>query len=125
MHSLRIAIQAAPDGARLLAMENAREIVLKARLRSNPAHPRALPTLLEGLALWQGQKVRAALCADESADSFVMKRYPDLFTDPGDTLLYVLDWVPVVRRRPVRREEIRGLGGFRELRELVLGEISR
>jgi len=42
------------------------EAIFKAKLRPNPSHPRALPFLLEALALWQGCKVRAALYADES-----------------------------------------------------------
>lgn len=107
-------------------MQGAGETILKAKLLSNPSHPRALPTLLEGLALWQGHKVRAALCADESPSSSVTSHYPDLFTDPSDTLLYAVDWVPVVRpRNRRRRDDLSGLGDFRDLRQLVLWEVLR
>jgi hypothetical protein len=34
-----------------------------------PSHPRALVTLLEGLALWQGDALRVAVCVDGSSDS--------------------------------------------------------
>lgn len=37
--------------------------LLKARLSPRPAHPRALPRLLEAIALWQGRKVHAVLSA--------------------------------------------------------------
>lgn len=42
--------------------------LLRASLPTPPAHPRALVTMLEGLALWQGAVLRAAVYADERAD---------------------------------------------------------
>ncbi|NUP08839.1 MAG: hypothetical protein HOW73_22560 [Polyangiaceae bacterium] len=126
MQSVWMAIRPSPGGARLLAMQGAGETILKAKLLSNPSHPRALQTLLEGLALWQGHKVHAALCADESPRSSATSHYPDLFTDPADTLLYAVDWVPVTRaRKRRRRNDSGGLGDFRDLRQLVLWEVLR
>ena len=49
---------------RVIAMAGPEQILLKAQLARDPRHPRALPTLLEAVALWQGLPVRAALCAD-------------------------------------------------------------
>ena len=83
----------------MLAMQAPSEPILKARLRANPSHPRALPFLLEAIALWQGCPVRAALYADDSPAGCGTRFYPDLSVDPGDTPLYTLDWVPVARRR--------------------------
>src|SRR5690554_83477 len=34
-----------------------------------PAHPRALVTLLEGLALWQGAPLSVAVCVKDSSES--------------------------------------------------------
>jgi hypothetical protein len=57
-----IAIRPGRTGTRVLATAGAQETLLKANLASEPAHPRAVPALLEAVALWQGEQVRAALC---------------------------------------------------------------
>jgi hypothetical protein len=43
--------------------------LLRAVLPWPPSHPRALVTLLEALALWQGDVLRVAVCVDGSSDS--------------------------------------------------------
>lgn len=125
MQSIWMAIRPTQSGAQLLAMQSPWEAIFKAKLRPNPSHPRALPFLLEALALWQGCKVRAALYADESPGGCATSFYPDLFTDPGDTALYALDWVPVVRRRRRRRDELAGVGDFGDLQKLLLEQALR
>ncbi|MGA3122113.1 MAG: hypothetical protein ABSF69_15225 [Polyangiaceae bacterium] len=125
MQSIWMAIRPTQSGAQLLAMQSPWEASFKAKLRPNPSHPRALPFLLEALALWQGCKVRAALYADESPGGCATSFYPDLFTDPGDTALYALDWVPVVRRRRRRRDELAGVGNFGDLQKLLLEQALR
>lgn len=50
---------------RVLAMAGRSETILKARLHRALTHRRALPLILEALALWQGQSVRVALAAEE------------------------------------------------------------
>lgn len=52
MDSIWMAIAPRPTGTRVIAMQGAAETLLKACLSCNPAHPRALPTLLEGIALY-------------------------------------------------------------------------
>ena len=42
--------------------------LLRASQPTPQAHPRALVTMLEGLALWQGAVLRTAVVADERAD---------------------------------------------------------
>jgi len=123
MPSLWIAVRPSPTGARVLAMKG-REIVLKAKLKRLPSHPRALPHLLEALALWEGEKVRAALCVDDTGGSFDMGRYPDLLLDADETPLYGLEWVPTHRRRRVR-QELSGLGDFRDMHKLLTREVDR
>jgi hypothetical protein len=124
MHSICTAIRPTPRGAQLLAMQAPSEPIFKARLRPNPSHPRALPYLLEALALWQGCRVHAALYADDSPDGCVTSFYPDLFVDPGDTPLYTLDWVPVARPRR-RRDGLTGLGDFRDLQQRIREQALR
>ena len=60
-----MAIAPEKHATRVIAMAGPSETILKARLLRSPAHPRAMATLLEAVALWQGTHVRAALCADE------------------------------------------------------------
>jgi hypothetical protein len=120
-----MAIAPSPHRTRVIAMAGPGETILKATLLSNPAHPRALPTLLDALALWQGQKVRAALCADGSDASSVTSRYPAIFHDPCDTPLYELVWVPVATRARRHRDDLEGMGPFRDLRHLLVFEVAR
>lgn len=120
-----MAIHPGATTARILAVQGSHTTLLKAHLQTRPAHPRALPYLLEAIALWQGLKVRAALCVDESLASFDSNHYPDLFTDTADTPLYALDWVPAPTRGQRRRpRDIQGLGDFRDLQRLAL-EVTR
>src|SRR5215510_13286756 len=51
---------------------------LKARLPTRPRHPRALLTLLEGVALWQGERLHVALSAASSSAAWLGS---DLFGD--------------------------------------------
>jgi hypothetical protein len=116
----------APDryATRVIAMTGPGETILKARLLRSPTHPRALPTLLEAMALWHGTQVRAALCAaDQDGDSDT-SLYRDAFPDFGGPL-YTLDWVPAPRRGRRRHRDVPGLGAFGDLREHVLFEVAR
>lgn len=124
MRSIWMGIHPRADGTRILATAGAEETLLKARLRPDPQHPRALPALLEALALWQGMAVRAALAVDGSGDGCGTSLYRDSFADVGATPLYSLEYVPH-RRRPRRRDELGGLGDFRDLRQLLLFEVAR
>jgi len=106
-----------------------RETLLKAKLKRHPAHRRSLPLLLEALALWQGEKVHAALCVDDAGGSFDMWRYQPEF---DDTPLYQLEWVPIHRPRHGRDEAhepslggLSGLGDFGDLQELLAWEVAR
>jgi hypothetical protein len=124
MQSITMAIHPAATTARVLAMQGGYTTLLKAHLQPRPAHPRALPYLLEAIALWQGIKVRAALCVDNSLASFDSNHYPDLFSDAADTPLYALDWVSAPRRGLRHKRDIR-FGDFRDLQRLVLREGAR
>ncbi len=125
MDSIWMAVRPTPGGAQLLAMQPPWEAIFKAKLRPNPSHPRALPFLLEALALWQGCKVRAALYADESPDGCATSLYRDLFTDPGDTPLYALDCVSVASKIECCRIEMiegrdRGIDGVDGSKRVVV-----
>lgn len=84
--------------------------VLKAQLPTRPEHPRALVTLLEGLALWSGQ---TPLCA---AISVVATAPPSAVMALFGGDVWPIE-SPLVRLAfqdsPARRRRIRGIGDFR------------
>lgn len=125
MHSIWMGIAPGPKSTRVIAMAGPSETILKAKLLPNPSHPKALPTLLEAVALWQGQRVRAALCVDALGASSVTSRYPDVFHDPSETPLYALEWVPALQRARRHRDDLGGMGRFQDLRQVVLFEVAR
>jgi hypothetical protein len=59
MSTPSIGISPGPSDTRVIAMAGPSDTILKARLSRQPSHPRALPTLLEAIALWQGVQVHA------------------------------------------------------------------
>ncbi len=123
MESIWMGIASGARSTRVVAMSGPGETFLKAQLDSEPRHARALGTLLEAVALWQGLPVRAAISVggrDGSCDSHL---YREMFLDDGGAL-YRLVWVPtgVPRRRSAR---LHGLGSFRDLERLVVEEVAR
>jgi len=118
MSNLSIGISPGPKDTRVLAMMGPSDTILKARLLRQPSHPRALPTLLEAIALWQGAQVHAALCAAERDGVSDSSLYRDAFLDFGGPL-YTLEWIAAgaLGRRP--RRDIGGVGDFADLRRLV------
>jgi hypothetical protein len=113
-----------PVTTRVIAMAGATETILKARLCPEPKHPRALGTLLEAIALWQGRHVRAALAADEKVEGSDSMLFREVVPEDGGAL-YTLDWVPAGPRALYRHRDIRGFGDFSDLRQLTLREVAR
>jgi hypothetical protein len=125
MSSIWMGIAPTSESTRVIAMAGAgaARTLLKARLAPTPSSRRALPSLLEAIALWQGQAVRAALVADSSVTSSDTSLFRDSFPDFGSAL-YTLDFVEALRR-PRRRDDIDGMGRFADLRQLLLFEVAR
>jgi hypothetical protein len=117
-------ISPGPSATRVIAMAGARETILKARLCPEPKHPRALGTLLEAIALWQGRHVRAALAADERVEGSDSMLFREVVPEDGGAL-YTLDWVPAGPRALYRHRDLRGFGNFGDLRQLTLSEVAR
>jgi hypothetical protein len=123
MTDIWMAISPEPSATRVIAMAGPSETILKARLSRTPAHPRAMATLLEAVALWQGSRVRAALCAADKDGDSDTRLYREAFGDGGGPL-YTLDWVPALHARR-RHRDVSGVGAFADLRQLVLFEVAR
>jgi len=98
----------------LLVRQGPQADVLKARLPSRPRHPRALLTLLEGLALWNGHRLHAVLDVDEPCDNSV---HAVLFGDglyPTESQLVRFELGSRTHRRRVA-----GVGNFESLRSVA------
>jgi hypothetical protein len=119
-----MAIRPGRTGTRVLATAGVEETLLKANLAAEPAHHRAVPALLEAVALWQGEQVRAALCVDAEADGCGTRLSRTLVDVIDPTPLFRLDIVPD-RPRKRRRDVLEGFGDFRDLRQLLLFEVAR
>jgi hypothetical protein len=123
MKSIWMGIAPSSERTRVIAMTGPSKPILKACLASDPKHPRALATLLEAVALWQGYPVRAALCVGDSGHSYDSNLYREAFLDDGGAL-YSVAWVPSGEHRQ-RRTRLSGLGSFRDLERLVVEEVAR
>ena len=123
MRSLWIAIDSRCHETRVLVTAGPRETVLKARLSATAHHPRAIPTLLEALALWEGMPVRAAIVAADPGGSCVTRLKLDSFDAPDGAPLYQIELVPGHKRH--HRDPLDGMGAFHDLRQLVLFEGAR
>jgi hypothetical protein len=119
--SIWMGIAPSAETTRVIAMAGPSNTILKAQLAGDPK-PRALATLLEAIALWQGQPVRAALCADARGLSCDSNLCREAFLDDGGAL-YSVVWVPA--SAPRQRRRLDGLGNFRDLERLVISEVAR
>lgn len=125
MESIWMGIAPNATSTRVLAMAGPQDTFLKARLSRSPAHPRAMATLLEAIALWQGRPIRAALCADSRPGGSDSSLFRETFTDVGGPL-YTLEWIPALERgRRARHRDIKGMGEFADLRQLLIDEVAR
>lgn len=124
MESIWLAFCPGASSTRVVVMRGPNELIMKAQLRLSPSSPRAVSALLEALALWEGVKVRAALVVDEASAHGQSSLHQDTFALFGDdSALYSLEWVPRVRVR--RRDELRGMGDFRDLEQLLTASLAR
>ncbi len=103
------------EGVRLLLSDRLGHDLLKARLPFRSQHPRGLLTLLEGAALYSGDRLDVATSVARSA---VRDSIEDLFGNPLtpiDSALVRFDFVT----RAARGRRLHGLGSFREVRSLA------
>ena len=124
MSNLSMGISPGPKDTRVIAMAGPSDTILKARLSRQPSHPRALATLLEAIALWQGTQVRAALCAADKDGASDSSLYREAFADFGGPL-YTLEWVPAAALTRHRRRDIGGIGDFADLQRMLIAGASR
>ncbi len=123
MESIWMGIAPGSTATRVIAMAGPSDTILKAQLSCEPRHPRALGTLLEAVALWQGRPVRAALCAAPSGFSYDSSLFREAFSEDGGALYSVVLARDRLPRR--RRDRLQGVGRFQDLERIVIEEVAR
>jgi len=91
--------------------------VMKARLPNPPAHPRAVISLLEAIALWYRQPLRAVI----DADAEDVRRHPErwaMLLGDAPEMAVAVEWVAVP---PARKKDafLASMGDFARARRLV------
>jgi hypothetical protein len=108
-----------PRSTKILVKVDDDEVLKAVLLTPTTPHPRALPTLLEAMALWYQAPVHAVLSATEEA-SWCRLGLLDELCLSADTVHYTVE---LRQRDRERRQRISGLGSFEDLRQLVLGGV--
>jgi hypothetical protein len=127
MQTLWMGVRLSPTVTRVLVMDGPIPI-LKARLPEAPAHPRAVETLAEGLALWYGRPVYGALGVATQDSMCVSPRWHATVDGLTRTPLVTIDLVTGQPRPPRSGDGLHGLGDFGDVRQLQLWsswELSR
>jgi len=121
MQTLWMGVRPDPTLTRVLVLEG-RIPILKARLPAAPQHPRALETLAEGVALWYGRPLYAALgVADEDA-LCVTPHWHATVDGLTRSPLVTIDLVRGRPRPPRGADGLGGLGAFADVHQLRLWE---
>lgn len=93
-------LEVTPQAITVVVTEPEGDEVLKAVFAGSPAHPRALLTLLEGLALWSGTPLCAVISAAQPVShSLGVGSFGDLEHWPEESALVSFQFVEPSRRR--------------------------
>jgi len=93
----------------LLTCPHSQRELLRARLPT-PRHPRALLSLLESLALWQGAGLRTAVFVEQSSSGFEESLFGPLVMEASALVEFEL-----CCGRAERVKRLRGVGDFSQL----------
>lgn len=121
--TITVTIAPEPDRVRILATTPTHDVLKAVLGPPRHTHPRAAATLLEGLALWHQQPLSVVLSAEASDGGAALGLCDALGF--GRSLHYEVALAYADRGRGRRRRDPRGLGDFRDLRQLAFWEMSR
>ena len=113
--NLVLSLRPSETATRLLMTCDGDEVLKAILTPPTTAHPRAAPTLLEGLALFYQQRLSVVLSVDE-ADASCVLGLSDGLGLARSTLHYQVEVCEQVRRG----RRLGGLGTFRDLRQLCM-----
>lgn len=112
MLEMTATITATASETRILVQdESGDRLIARLPPLSSVAHCRALPALLEAIALWHGQMLPVVMYVDESFD-WGRSGVADALEFGVDTLFYRVEIVPLEARRRARAKRLGGLGSF-------------
>lgn len=111
-----------PDRTRLLLLNGPTEVMKAVLGPAASSHPRAAATLLEGLALWYQTALSVVLVVDERACASGLALC-DALGFGQKTVHY--DVAVAIREHRRRRDQLTGLGDFRDLRRACTQGILR
>jgi hypothetical protein len=123
MNPIFVSLSPEPGRVRILVQTPERELLKAVLGPVSHSHPRAAATLLEGLALWHQRQLSVVVCADESGHASASELYDAL--GMGDGRLHYEVGVAFHSHPHGRRVRLRGLGDFRDLRQLTLLGVKR
>lgn len=106
-------VQLTQSAIKVLVTDSEGDDLLKAQLPITPGHPRALLTLLEGLALWSRPLLVAGVCIEDSVAPSLQSDLFGLWPEESVLVRFHFAEAQGGRRR------IRGVGDFRTLRRLA------
>jgi hypothetical protein len=116
-HPLWMSIEPVGSEVRMMLTEPAASTVMKARMPNPPAHPRAVISFLEAIALWYGQPLRAVIDADAEDVRQNPARWARLLGDAPE-LAVAVQWAAVPRLAKKDRF-LAPMGDFTSARQLV------
>jgi hypothetical protein len=124
MSNLWMGISPGPRDTRVIAMAGPSETISKARLSRQSSHPRALPTMLEAIALWQGVHVHARFVRPTGMGR--PTRASIAMRSPTSAARCTrLEWVPAASLGRRLARDIRGVGDVADLRRFLIAEGTR
>jgi len=112
MRTYKVMVEPLDRAMKLLMTDLDGNELLRAVLPAFPRHPRALLTLLEGLALWVDSRIHTAISVGPRADARSVEALFNGDLLPLDTALVHFELVGAAQRR----RTIRGVGDFRQLK---------
>lgn len=120
MESIDVMVAPAPCSTRMLAASQGRDLLKAVLPPLEGAHPRAVATVLEGLAIWTQQRLSVVLVVDEEEPSSCGSLVLCDALGFGERSLHY-DVAIAARRSPRRRRHrIDGVADFRDLDPLRL-----
>ncbi len=124
MDKITVMIAPESDRVRILARAGTADVLKAVLGPARAAHPRAAATLLEGLSLWHQQALSVVLLADDSSDGSALCLCDGLGFGQR-SVHYAVGLAVREERGRRRRGMLRGLGDFRDLRQLTLWEADQ